>query len=363
MKILHVTEVVFGGTSTVLRLNMLGQTQILGSDNVTALVSEEEATDLTTLSSDQVETFSQTGRNVISFLSLALSFFKIVRRDKPDIIHLHSSFAGIIGRLMMIPVRLCTSKYRPKIVYCPHAFGFLIKGSNTKKKIYAFIEKLLLPLTDAVICVSEYERRAAGKYGLPSHKMHVIYNGVYVPASITPIKKSKDVLDLLFLGRLDYQKGFDLLLSVMEELEGEPFFLTVVGDSIYSDEKPPERPNIRYEGWANPEKIPAYFVACNLVVMPSRWESFGLVAAEAGAYGRACLASDCCSLPEITKDSRTGRLFSIDNSAEMVEILRNTSFEDWEKMGYEANKRIAGMFSIDKMVEETMALYKKLATH
>ena len=117
MKVLHVTEIVRGGVSTVMRLSILGQSKVLGDDYVSALVCEDEASDLAPISVSQIEIFKQTGRNIKSFLALAIAFFKKARKEKPDVIHIHSSFAGVICRVMLIPLRISAPFYRPVIVH------------------------------------------------------------------------------------------------------------------------------------------------------------------------------------------------------------------------------------------------------
>jgi len=362
MKILHVTEIVRGGVSTIIRFNMLGQTKQLGTDNVSALVCEAEAIDLAPVPSSQIETFEQTGRNVKSFLSLAAAFFKKLRKERPDVIHIHSSFAGLICRITFIFVKLSAPRYRPVILYCPHAFGFLMESAAWKKKLYAIIERVLLPLTDAVICVSKYERDAGIEFGLPESKLKVVYNGIQVPEKLQdkPEKAKDEVTQLLFLGRLDFQKGFDLMLEAMKELEGSPFHLTVVGKALQSDDEPPKRSNITYAGWVDADKIGGYISACDVLVMPSRWESFGLVAAEAAVYGRPTLAGECCSLPEIVLDGQTGKLFPTGNVPEIVRILQETIVQEWRIMGEAARDYIAQEFSDERMSERTVDLYREV---
>ncbi len=360
MKVLHAAETIRGGVATVIRHNIRAQVQELGAESVLVLIPGEQAEDLQDAEPFTGFFFERSGRNLRSFAGFLKKFVQIIRREKPDIIHLHSSFAGVMGRLALAV--LYPFGGRPRVVYCPHAFGFLMEGAVWKKKIYALIERVLLPLTDAVICVSDYERKTAIGYGVPGRKLQVIYNGVPIPdkPAVKPDKDAGKTTQLLFVGRFDYQKGFDLLLQAMAALEGAPFHLTVVGGAVHSDEKPPERPNITYAGWVAADRVGDYIAACDIVVMPSRWESFGLVAAEAGAYGCPVLASDCCSLPEIIRDQETGRLFSSGNVSSMIAILEETSGEQWRAMGRAARPYIELMFSIEQMTNKTIHLYHQV---
>ena len=361
MKILHVAETIRGGVATVIRHNIVAQAKKFEPENVLALVPDTQEQDLDEAKQFTGFSFKRTGRNVGSFMALTVAFFKKVRKERPDVIHLHSSFAGVICRVMLIPIRLSAPSYKPVIVYCPHAFGFLMEGKVWKKKIYAFVEWLLQPLTDAIICVSHYERDEGMKFGLSDKKLKVVYNGVPVPEPAKDGgKEDSEITQLLFLGRLDFQKGFDLMLEAMEALEGEAFHLTVVGEALKSEVQPPERANITYVGWVAADEVGGYINACDVMVMPSRWEGFAMVPLEAMAQERAVAASNFGAMDELVSDGKNGKLFPVGNIFEMVRILRETPKEQWLAMGKEARKCVKDNFSDEQMTRETIKLYYQL---
>ena len=94
------------------------------------------------------------------------------------------------------------------------------------------------------------------------------------------------------VGRLDAQKGFDVLIRAFQAVQGDDLSLKIFGDG-------PERgrledlaagdPRIRFQGFAADPAMA--YAACDAVVMPSRWEPYGLVAQEALAAGRPVLVS------------------------------------------------------------------------
>jgi hypothetical protein len=87
------------------------------------------------------------------------------------VVHLHSTFSGVIGRCVCV---LLKPWRRPKIVYCPHAFSFLMESSPIKQKVYASIERVLQKVTDVIICVSRYEMDKAARFGIERKRMRLI---------------------------------------------------------------------------------------------------------------------------------------------------------------------------------------------
>lgn len=219
MRILHVAETIKGGVATVLRQISVDQSQDHYVEKVVCIVPDTQVGELVPLGKKHVDTFIRTGRNVKSFLRLTIKIILNVYKLRPDIVHLHSTFAGVIGRvvlLLMYPLR------RPKVVYCPHAFSFLMQGDSKYSRYFSNVEKLLLPMTDAVICVSQFEKDKAVELGFDSKKLHVVYNGVPEVNSVIakqPNPYQEDKTNLLFVGRFDFQKGFDIFDKIM------PFWL------------------------------------------------------------------------------------------------------------------------------------------
>ncbi|EMH4030284.1 group 1 glycosyl transferase [Klebsiella oxytoca] len=353
VKILHVAETIKGGVATIIR-------QLTGDAtgfDIHCIVPDTQISELRG-SKANLHVFERTGRNISSFIQLAKVFVKNYKGIRPDIIHIHSSFAGFIcrGILFFLPGK-------PKVVYCPHAFSFLMDSSEFKKKCYAFIERILARKTDSIICVSHYEYDEALKRGLNKNKLQVIYNGVEPPVDISDIDKNENkqegVLDILFVGRLDYQKGFDIVENVAKNLD-DKCRIVVVGGGVLSDPKLSHSANIQYAGWVGKEDIAAFYAKADVLLMPSRWESFGLVAVEAQSYGVPVVASRCSSIPEVISDGETGFLFDVGDADEACRILLSL---DRKTIGGMSERSVAYYkenFTSEKMIDKTFHLYKAL---
>ncbi|VVO03199.1 glycosyltransferase [Pseudomonas fluorescens] len=361
MKILHATEVEIGGTVSVLMTLLQNQLTSGTIQSSICLVPEKQLESLIDIPSSNINTYKRSGRNFLSFFSFIVSLIKITLKEKPDIIHLHSTFAGILGRIALAPLLPFT---KAKIIYCPHGFSFLMDGSNKKKKIFSIIESLLSKITHKIICVSDYEKKSAINAGIEADNIVVIHNGVSNNDSsveaIVEYPFSGNNLNLIFVGRLDPAKGFDTLLAAMKHLEGEPVHLTVLG--ISGSEIPDEArsANISYMGWCNQEEMRPYFTYADVLVLTSRWEGFPMVVLEAMNFSTAVVASNCTSLSESVKHGLTGFLFPTSDHEKLAEIISNTPIEKWNQLGSNGRKYYLDNFTSEKMTQSTYNLYKSL---
>ena len=241
-----------------------------------------------------------------------------------------------------------------------------MQGSRRRHRLYAAVERALAGFCDAIICVSRYERTEALSYGVPDAKLHVIYNGVPPADQIankveSPYRTLEGGLNVLFVGRFDYQKGLDILVSAMERLKGEPFHLTAIGSGVLETiQVAPLLSNVTYTGWLSSKEIRPYLAHADVVVVPSRWEAFGLSAAEAMSYGRAVIAADVCSLPEMIFNGKTGLLFKVGDVSHLETLLRDTPREKWLVMGRAALSHWERYFTARGCQDATLDLYRKL---
>src|SRR3989338_4130170 len=113
--------------------------------------------------------------NPLSDLFAFVEIYNLIKSQKPDIVHLHSSKAGVLGALAG---RLAGAK---KIVFTAHGWVFNERLPLWKKLFYVCASKCAAYFQDAIVCVSEYDKAAALKYKIaPEKKLFVIPNGINV---------------------------------------------------------------------------------------------------------------------------------------------------------------------------------------
>ncbi|MFV0578022.1 MAG: glycosyltransferase [Fusobacterium ulcerans] len=138
---------------------------------------------------------------------------KIIKKEQPNILFLHSSKAGALGRIARIGIK------NLKVLYNPHGWAFNMEGSSRKKIFYGVIEKFLSYFTDIIINISKDEYETAIKRKIPVKKMVVIKNGIEIE-KYKENKKEKflDKYVIGFVGRLSEQKNPLFLVEIAKEL-------------------------------------------------------------------------------------------------------------------------------------------------
>jgi glycosyltransferase involved in cell wall biosynthesis len=233
---------------------------------------------------------------------------------------------------------------------------------------------------DRIVCVSQGVRDFhSRRTGIAQAKYRVIYNGVDAPAyardeSLRQERRRQweippgDVL-CAFVGRLDKQKGIDVLLAAFEQALAAAANLQLV----IAGEGPLRR---RVDRWrqsspagrrarilGRTEDVRGVLSAADIFCQPSRWEGFCLAAAEAMAAGLPVAATDVAGLNEVVADEQTGILCPADDTqafaAAMVRLAGDSTLR--ARLGAAGRRRVMEQFSIERFIQEHAALYEEIA--
>jgi glycosyltransferase involved in cell wall biosynthesis len=229
---------------------------------------------------------------------------KIIRDVSPDLIHLHSSVAGLAGRLVV--------RGRRPTVFQPNSWSFEALGRLQPAGIAW--ERLGARWTDEIICVSDAEREVGESAGIRA-RWRVIQNGVdldtFSEASSEERDVARDRLELprqaplaVCIARLSHQKGQDMLVEVWPEVrEAVPDArLVLVGEGPEFDTlQQAAGPGVSLVG--HREDVQDWLAASDVVALPSRWEGMSFAMLEAMARGRSIVATDVSGARETIGDS------------------------------------------------------------
>jgi glycogen(starch) synthase len=192
-------------------------------------------------------------------------------------------------------------------------------------------QALLAERADVVAVYSDYMRASvSGTFGLPANDIVQFRCGPTLPVSgEEPVLRGSSRLRISFIGRLAVEKGVDHLLRAFLELQrhGDEYSLRILGAGpIASDlmAQAAQEPSasIEFQPFTtDPATLVDTYLDSDLVVVPSRFEPYGLVAAEALTLGVPVAVAATGGLPEIMSGGRFGAVFAADDVDELCQIL------------------------------------------
>jgi glycosyltransferase involved in cell wall biosynthesis len=202
------------------------------------------------------------------------------------------------------------------------------------------------------------------RYRLGPDDVAVVYNGVAsFPAGVPPLEGPG--LEVVTVGALIDQKGLDVLLSAASGSR-HPWGITIVGAGPLRAQLErmaaalaPGR--ARLVGWSDDPS--AYLRGSHVLCMPSRYESFGYAAVEAGAWGRPVVGSRIDGLDEIVVPGRTGILVEPDDPDALAAALDRlwNDLETLATFGRAAREHVQRLFTIGHSVDALLALYEDVS--
>ncbi|MDQ3021685.1 MAG: glycosyltransferase family 4 protein [Bacteroidota bacterium] len=320
-----------------------GGAQILLYD-ILCNLNRKENLDITLITIDSGEyigMFEEAGIKLIDLKEKGLVnikiFFKlkkILKKIKPDIVHTHLLKADFYGRIIAKQSRV------PLIISSIHSNSTTHKiRKSSGKNIYDLIDNIVIDYSDAyLVSVSKLVRDylIIRKKNIED-RIKIIYNGVNPDKeknklSNTQNEKFKKELNInnnfviSIIGRLEESKGHMFFLEAAKDfLLKTNSKLLIIGEGSLREEitqfitENKLTDNIFLLGHRN--DIEELIEICDLIVVPSLWEGFGLVIIEAMIKNKTVLASNVGGIPDIITDGENGFLFESLNKKSLLENL------------------------------------------
>jgi D-inositol-3-phosphate glycosyltransferase len=248
-----------------------------------------------------------------------LQRFRRMEGVEYDVIHSHYWLSGRVGSLV-------APRWGVPHVTMFHTLGRLKNNAlsaQEESEARIEVEEHVVASADRVIASSEHERQSLVElYRARRERVAVINGGVDLrlfrplDRAIARARLGLDGEIVLFVGRMDRVKGLDVLLRAIALLRHRPSLkLVVVGGSGQEEELRRCRAladrldlDVLFRGAIPQEELPSYYNAADVLVVPSHYESFGLVAVEALACGTPVIGSMVGGLPTVIHDGENGLL-------------------------------------------------------
>ncbi|MDF2440609.1 MAG: hypothetical protein JWN98_1593 [Abditibacteriota bacterium] len=378
MKVLHIVEATQGGT----RRHVLDLLPALSSRGVTCRLIYsslrypafgQDATQLQSAGIHTRDVAMARGWSPTLDGRALRALVQQMQHERPDVVHCHSTKAGVLGRLATGLLQ-STLKRRIPLVYTPHCVAFDTGLPHTSRRLARWIEKLLAPLTTHFIAVSHHEARALQHVLVPRReRLSVIHNGIDLEAfdalSLPELPRANANFSVACFGRLSAQKNQRALLAAWPRVQRAvpAAQLHFIGGG--EDQSTLQglsaawklQNSVTFAGEiAEPRPLYAHH---HLIVQPSRWEGCPYSVLEAMAARRAVVAADVGGLREVLgNDSRAGILCKpCSPDALAAHIIALTDDIDCrQQLGDKARQRIETHFTLTEMVAKTLAVYESI---
>lgn len=293
---------------------------------------------------------------------------KAIKHYKPDIVYCHSSKAGAIGRIADIGIK-------NKLIYNAHGWSFNMRTASQKKiKLYEIAERMLSPMTDKIVCISEYEKKSALEHRIcREDKLVIINNGIdfdefknLKPKTRSELGIPEDAYVVGTIGRLTTQKAPDVFVKmarIVKDKIPNAFFIMVgddIGDGKFRGET---------EAWIKAAGLDACFLITGWINDPlnyeclfdvalllSRWEGFGLVLPEYMYMKKPIVATKADAIPYVVGDA--GILVEVDDYQQVANsIIKLYQDKELRNQIIEKGQRRVCLFDAQRTADEMHTLF------
>lgn len=269
------------------------------------------------------------------------TFWNLYRKYKPDVIHLHSSKAGMLGRIAFPS---------SKVIYTVHGFDSI----RLAYRKFLPIERFMQRACKAIVGVSNYDKINMESENI-TRNIYTIYNGIKkniaeekLQLPLNGYKKT-----VLCIARVAKPKRLDIFLDTAKLLPEYEFIW--IGNQQAVQQHPQ---NVQFLG--NIPNAAKYNSIADLFMLPSDFEGLPMVIIEAMSYKRPIVASNVGGISEIVQNGENG--FTVENTAEEFAKRIKEILEDDDKyiqFSQNSYKRFLQDLTVEKMVESYLELYKK----
>lgn len=308
-----------------------------------------------------------------SDLKAFFKLYSLIRRGHFDIVHTHSSKAGILGRWAAWFARTNI------IVHTPHGHVFYGYFNKFLTNIFIRIERFTALITDKIITLTDIGKQDHVRFTIAGPgKFVTIYSGIDIEKfkrTARDFSKNRTALNVppdgyIFgtVARLDPIKGVEYLIEAMAEVVAccPQARLLIIGDGtqrVFLEEQC-RRLNLSghviFKG--HQKDVLMYLHMMDAFVLASLNEGMGRVILEAMACGKPVVATRTGGIPELVEDGRQGYLVAVKDAwglaQGMLKLIQQP--QEAKRLGENAAKKVTGHFSLTKMVEDIDHLYAEL---
>lgn len=281
----------------------------------------------------------------------------IIKLFNPDLIATHSSKAGVLGRIASKIAKVpCT--------FTAHGWAFTPGIAQPSRAVYKLLEKLVAPLTDKIICVSEYDRQIAIEAGIHPQKLVTVHNGMKdIAPEFNSDPDRANPVKVAMVARFDKQKDHATLIKAFRGLNAE---LILVGDGINLTQTRQQVKELGMEGKVRflgfRQDIEKILAEVHILALISNWEGLPCTIIEAMRAGLPVVASDVGGVKEIVFEAETGYVIPRGDVSTLHQKLSYLIDNKQVRidMGRLARQKYESQLTFKHMYDKTISTYQDI---
>ena len=295
---------------------------------------------------------------------------KILRKEKPDLVHAHSAKGGIIARAASI-------FYKVPVLHTPQAYSFLSEPRGLKRIVFLGIEKKFKNINSTLLASSNSERNRGILEVKYKEENALLFNN-----SINPIKSaSANISDINLpehficsVGRPSFQKNIEMMIEVLKKIkEKQPnIHLVLMGVGEFSPNKDQVeklikeynlQTNVTMIAWIEREKIFAIIKKSKLYISTARYEGLPYSVIESLALSKACVVTDCDGNRDLIENKYNGYVIKENMVVTMAKRIIVLLEDDVLRNVFEKNAltHFNAHFNMEENGKKLEAIYKQIS--
>jgi len=299
--------------------------------------------------------------------------YSLMRRERYDVVHTHSTKAGMLGRVAAWLARV------PVIIHTFHGVPFDTRRPSWKTKMCFATERFFCRFCHSLVSVGETLRRelVENRVAAPD-RIVTVHSGVDFSLlnpsqDPSPVRRELGLPEhapvIGFVGRLAEQKAPEVLLEAFAIVAAKlpEARLVYVGEGPLHDAVCEQAQRLglaaRVHLLGERGDVPWLLAAMDVFALPSRWEGVGRALTEAMYMKRPVLSTGVNGVPELVQDGVTGVIVKGDDPQDLARklliVLQDSAAA--RSLGQAAHERVKELMSAETMVEKTVALYRNLS--
>lgn len=296
--------------------------------------------------------FAQREIKLMDDIKATVVLFNLLRNVECDVIHLHSSKAGFIGRMV------CFLQRKKYVIYTPNGLAFLRKDvPKFVTAVYCGLEKFANYLNGEVVSCSKSEADAMISIGV---KSQFINNGTEVLSKRAQNNRTENSIIIATVGRITIQKNPTLFNTIAESFAGDPNFNFLwIGSGEL--EHVLTSKNISITGWLDKGQVMEKIESIDIYISTALWEGLPFAVLEAMSIGKPVILSKCVGNVDLVKTNSNGFLFNTAQEAIGLILQLQKNKDLIRSFGEKSIELVKDEFDVVDMAKKYENTYQKMA--